>query len=232
MVFLCGGGGFFELFKKAGAKNIFYAPNCYDPKRFGSDWTPTFERRFDVVMIANPVRGRIPFIDTFPGAKNRIKTVRLLGDAFGDRFAIYGNGWDGFIGARGPLPFDQQEKIIRDSWLSVCWDHFEKTPLYFSNRLPISLASSVGHVTNYKPGFELFFQNGKHLVWAGTPEEMVDNIRCTLSQGTEHLISLGANGRKLAQIKLTVDSVYGEIFAQILRFMNSENNRAQDLGSR
>jgi len=223
MLILSGEGSFFRIFRKAGARNMIYAPNCVDESRFGDDWKPTRERQFDVVMIANPLRPKVPFLELtgwpfIPGVKERILSSRFLGESFGDRFALYGNGWEGFKGQRGSLPFDQQQQKIREGWVSFCWDHFDNTPKYFSNRLPISMACGVAHVTNYKPGFESLFENWKHLVWVDRPEETVQVIRDLLDRGPEFLVDMGRRGREIALGTFSAEKVYRGIVEQIVVF--------------
>lgn len=58
---------------------------------------------------------------------------------------------------------------------------------------------------------------------------MVDSIRFVLSKESNYLVNLGHNGMNVAREKLTVDSVYGEFFAEILRFLNDLDNRIHDM---
>jgi hypothetical protein len=210
IVVLVGLGVLADLFIANGAKKIIYAPHSVDTIQFGKSWEPTSSRRFDVVMIGNRITSRIPF-KRFPGAVSREKLACQLTKRFGRRFGLFGSGWDGFPGALGPIPFEKQEEIIRDSWISVGWDHFDNIPFYFSDRLPISLLSGVAHVTNYQPGYELLFKNGEQLVFTHTVSETVNTIDFMLSKPRKYLIDMGMMGRQLAQERFTAETVYSEL---------------------
>jgi hypothetical protein len=210
IVFLVGLGGYADLIRRSGAERICYSPHCIDTLRFGHPWDPPANRQFDVVMIGNLFRptGMKPGL---PGWKNRWRLAERLSELLGDRFALYGRGWDGIYSARGELAFLKQEEAVRDSWLSVGWDYYEKTPFYFSNRLPIALMSGVAHVTHYHPGYETIFQNGKELCYAHTVDEMIDVVRYLLSIPRSRLIEMGIAGQHYARANLATESVFRNI---------------------
>jgi hypothetical protein len=218
VVYLCGMGNHARMFEAAGAREIRYLPHNASAVQFGRAWEPTAARELDVVLIGNRIRGRIELQDRIPwarmpGAYDREQLVRRLGDAFGTRFAVYGTGWDGFAGARGPIAFERQHDAIRRSWISVGYDHFPGTPLYFSDRLPIALLAGVAHVAHYHPGYETMFAHGRELLWARTLDGVVDTVRDALARGPAYLDALGARGRAHALAHLTSETVYRELVA-------------------
>jgi len=231
IVFLVGLGKNAELFSKYGAKHIRYSPSCVDTIRFGNDWNPNTEREFDIVMIANRVASRFPLLNLvrwgrMPGSFERERLVRTLGEVFGDRFAVFGRGWDRFTGNRGPIPFNDQEKTMRKAWLTVAWSHFHTIPYFFPNRLPISLASGIAHLTNYQEGYENLFRNGKHLVWGRSVEGIVDAARFLLSKGPSQLIELGLRGRAFALENLISQVVYESILERIATLRQNKGHVA------
>jgi hypothetical protein len=210
IVFLVGMGKYADLFRRAGARRIFYSPHCIDTLRFGHSWDQPDQRRFDVVMIGNLFRpmGMRPGL---PGWKNRLLLAERLEELLGDRFALYGRGWDGIESARGALDFLKQENALRESWISVGWDYYDQTPFYFSNRLPIALMSGVAHVTNFQPGYEVMFQNGQDLCYARTVNDMIDIVRYLLSLPRSHLIEMGEKGQQYARTNLATEKVFRNI---------------------
>jgi hypothetical protein len=210
MVFLVGLGRYAEAFQRAGAKRVFYSPHCIDTYRFGHPWEPPAQRRFDVVMIGNLLRpvGMKPGL---PGWKNRLRVAERLSEIFGGRFALYGRGWNGIPSACGELAFLKQEEAVRESWLSVGWDYYDQTPYYFSNRLPIAMLSGVAHITNYQPGYEIMFQNGKELCYARTVDEMIDTVRYLLSMPRLRLIEMGLAGQQYVRDYLATEKVFRDI---------------------
>lgn len=220
LVLLCAMGQNARLFEAAGARRIGYLPHNASEAQFGAPWTPTRERAHDVIVIGNRIRGRLAVQERIPWARmpgvyEREQLVRQLGAAFGARFAVYGTGWDGFAGARGPVAFDRQHDVLHDSWLSVGYDHFPDEPRYFSDRLPIALMSGVAHAVHYHPGYEAMFEHGRDLLWARSIDALVEAARDALAQGPPYLDALGARGRELAQRTLTSQVVFREAIATI-----------------
>lgn len=210
LVFLVGTGSFFDLARRYGAQTIRFAPHCFDTIRYGSSWTPTTSRPYDLVMIANYGGTRIPGRH-LPGARMRHRLVEALTDEFGDRFALYGKGWGDLPSARGRVPFLDQEKAIREAWVSVNWDHFDDVPFYHSDRLPISLATGVPHVTCHHPGYDALCGDCESLFTVSTIDEAVDTVRYLLSLPPERLNEMGEQGRRFAFERFEANVVYGDI---------------------
>jgi len=205
------------IMRRAGAKEVGYVPSSVDLSRFGADWAPTAERPFDVVMIGNRVSSRIPGLPGLPGAYRRERLATALGRMLGPRLAIYGNNWDGFVGARGPIPFNQQEEVARGGWLVASWDHFDRISYFFSNRLPISLVSGVAHITNRHPGYEHFFEDGRELFLSSSVEEMVQRIEELLHGPRDLLNRVASCGDALARRCFADDVVYEEVLRMSVR---------------
>lgn len=173
IVFTSGSGTFASNFRRHGAKDVRWLSQGYDPGSFKRD--RTIEPASDVVVVANRGVSRVPWRG-HSGAKQRETAIRLLQRYFGDRLALYGHGWDG-PGVRGPVPFWDQGRAIQSGWVSANWDHYPDEPHYFSNRLPISLATGGVHVTNWHPGYEGFFPLEEGFLKVATdPEQLVDTV--------------------------------------------------------
>jgi len=52
LVYLSGTGSLARVFRRAGVARIRYAFDGFDSERFGTPWSPTTQREYDVVMIA------------------------------------------------------------------------------------------------------------------------------------------------------------------------------------
>ena len=215
-VFWEGLGDFRKMAIKYGAKNIYLAPSNFDTDRFKNDWEPTVHREHDLSMIASSGRTRLPF-RYLPGGKNRIKCVKSLTKTFGKRFALYGYGWGNLESYRGPIPFSDQHKMIRSSWISVNWDHFDDVSFYNSNRLPISMAAGVPHITTYHKGFEYLYEGVKGgLYFAHKPEEVVDLASYLLSKTTDELIEEGLSAQEYAYKYLNSKRIYRNIILKLI----------------
>lgn len=220
ITFVVGLGENARLFESAGAKKVIHSPWCADTELFGKPWDPYTPGRKDVVMIGNHIQDRFSLLDRipglgFPGAKQREQFALRLYRKIGNRFTVYGSGWEKFLFSAGKLPFTDQEIVLRRHLLSVNWDHFPDTPLYFSDRLPNTLLSGVAHATNYHPGYEQIFSNGVNLTYYRSIEEAVDVIDWLLCQPEQKLIEIGLEGERFVRQNLTVDIVYRRMIETI-----------------
>ena len=182
VAFTVGTGTFRRNLERAGSKDVRWAPSAFD-----SDQIPPLntdvEREFDFVMIANRNEPRLPF-RALPGARARVAFVEGMQATFGERFAIWGHGWEG-PSARGPLAFGDQGTAIQSAWFSVNWDHFPKEPSYFSNRLPISMASGSFHLSSHHPGYDSIFRAARGIAFADSPRKLVELAEQSISTWPE-----------------------------------------------
>jgi hypothetical protein len=218
ITFLVGLGYMADMAREAGAPKIRFAPHSYDSLRFDLPWEPPRQRPLDVVMIANlHSLKRIPGL-YLPGGRQRKLLAKVFHQSFGSRFAVYGGGagWKREAYARGPIPFHEQSDKIRSSWMSVAWDHFDEIPMYSSDRLPISLACGVPHLTNHQPGYELAFGGIPGLYWFHTPQEAVDIALYLLSMPVERRVELGMAAAEEMRRRFHADKIYGDML-QIIR---------------
>lgn len=215
--FLVGTGSLAEMALDAGARKVRFAPHSYDSQRYGTPWTPTFSRRLDAVMIANlPCVKRIPWL-FMPGGRSRKLIARSLHSQLGERFAVYGagQGWEGESYCKGKIAFDQQGEVIRDAWMSVNWGQFDEIPMYSSDRLPISLACGVPHITNYQPGYEHVFDWIPGLFLVKSPNEALDVALYILSLSVDRRNELGFQASEYARHHLEATVVYSDIVAVV-----------------
>jgi hypothetical protein len=194
-------------FRHHGARDIGFMPHCYDPARFGTPWQPGSKRPSDIVMIAGNYPSTIPGV-YLPGGRKRASLAGHLTKIHGEKFRIYGSGWKHLASACGVLPFNRQEVALRESWVSVNWDHYDTYPHYFSNRLPIALAAGVVHVTNYHPGYDDQFAGCPGLYFARSVDEMVAKLDWLLSKPVSALIEEGLAAQAWVRDRLSGDIVY------------------------
>lgn len=217
IISLCGLGSIVSLIPKNDRYKIIFTPHLTSIQRFDKQWTPTRTRKYDVIMIGNRIKSKIPF-KSLTGTCEREKLVKMLGNCYQERFAVYGRGWDGFTGNKGPIDFKKQIETIRESWLTIGFDHCTGMSFYFSNRLPISMFAGVAHVCHYHLGYELLFEQGKDLFWFKSLNEAIDITRMMLSRGPSYLIKLGIDGRKKAIECFSPEVVWGDFVETIKKF--------------
>jgi len=150
-----------------------------------------------------------------PGIKEREQIVLKFAKEFGEKFAVFGKGWEDYPCNKGPINFFDQEKILRKSWLSVGMDHFYTYKGYFSDRLPIALVSGIPHITFKTPGLNEMFIDKQHLFFFNEPEEALSLSIALLKRPKSELIEIGQNARSFAMKN------YSEIdrFKKILKLL-------------
>lgn len=218
IIFWVGLGHLREFAIEHGGKRVYLAPHVFDTERFFTPWEPTAKREFDITMIASSGKARLPF-RYLPGGRNRHKCVEILTKTFKERFALYGYGWKKSMSYRGPLPFSEQHNAIRNSWISANWDHFDDINFYASNRLPISMAAGVPHITTYHKGFDYLYKNVPGgLYFANSPAEVADIACYLLSKSVDELINEGEKAREYAYTYLRATAVYRNMLTKIAEF--------------
>lgn len=208
--FTVGDGEFRRNFETRGISNVIWSPSRFDPTTFGNNEIPVY-KSLDIIMIANRHHPRIR-ARALPGAQERVRLVNYMQDRFGQRFAIFGSGWDG-PSARGALPFLFQGEAIASASITVNWDHFPAETKYFSNRLPISLAAGSIHVTGDHPGYdEVFASAGDFIRFGSSPEaigDICESILTTVTMEERHALALA--GRDWVHRHLRADEQVADL---------------------
>jgi hypothetical protein len=217
MAILGGTGYLADLAHRAGAKTVRFTPHSYDSRRFDTAWVPSRTRAWDAVMIGNlTCLKRIPFL-YMPGGRARKQAAERLNRHLGNRFALYGagQGWKNASYCKGPVPYAQQGEVIRNAWMSINWGQFDEIGMYCSDRLPISLACGVPHITNYQPGYEHIYEQIPGLFIIKTPAEAADVALYLLSLPIDTRIELGMKAAEHARANLHAKVVYGNIISSV-----------------
>jgi hypothetical protein len=177
---------------------IIYTPHHADIARFDVEPFLLSERENKLTLIGNRVASRLGPIRRLPGAKGREQFVRAMGEAFGNDFVLHGNGWDGFIGNRGPVDFYKQLDVYRTSWITVAYEHYPAIPYYFSNRLPIALLAGSLYVCHYHEGYENIFKDCDFIFFFKKDAEAIDLITYIHSLSSVDLLSRATRARAFA----------------------------------
>lgn len=169
---VCSGGWMFSQFQKFNSGKSVYLPHVCDEIHFGRKKPNGTPKKYDVVMIGNLAKSRVPF-KSMPGVRERMKVAEALYKRHGKRFAVFGAGWDKYPFCAGTIPFFEQEEVLHLSHMSVGVDHFLSYDQYFSDRLPIALFSGAPHLSWQTPGLELLFKEEEHIYFFRSVEESV-----------------------------------------------------------
>jgi hypothetical protein len=195
-------------------RKIIYTPHHADIARFDSEPYVLRDRDIPVVLIGNRIkpglRGRMP------GAAGRESFVKFMGREFPDEFVLHGNGWNGFVGNRGPVDFQKQMEFYRRSWVTVAYEHYPEIPYYFSNRLPIALLAGSLYVCHRHGGYDEIFTGLDFIFSFDTAQEAADIIRYLRSLSADETYQRGQRARNFALKHYTPQVVWANFVNNIL----------------
>ena len=198
--FLSGLGRQKTFLEKRGARNVLLLPHGLDEGDFGQPFKGTYEPCYDVAMIANRISSRKPFGE-MPGQRLRKDLIRRLIAEFGDGFALYGNGWDQYPVAKGPVSFFDQDKVYRESRLGIGNANFLDIEYYESNRPFIAIASGVPYISMYVPGMDRMLVDGEHCFYYRNNAEAIHVIKQQLQLSDEQRLTFGASAAQFVREK-------------------------------
>ena len=164
--------GQIEMFQKEIGKNVGYWQIGYDPKLYYPDTNPPKDFKWDCVFIANNNTK-----EGYPGRPEREKTCRLLRDAFGPKFALFGNGWPKSYKSMGSIDQKKAVTAYHKSLCSISVSHYNELDHYFSDRLLMCLASGRPTISLKFPKWESYFTNNCDLVIADSIEDVVNKVK-------------------------------------------------------
>ncbi|MHA2363883.1 MAG: glycosyltransferase family protein [Candidatus Hodarchaeales archaeon] len=174
---------YWNMFKQAGAKRIFYHHTAADTEIFIKD--PEIDEYFDIGFFGGNYYGK------FPNSVMRYDLISSLMHRY--KMLIYGSNW----GRTGKTAVYHREYAREASSCKILLglSNFNEVGLYTSNRTWNSMA--VGFVIHqYFKGIENLFHNKKHLVWFKKPNELFYYIDYYLDK-PDVRNTIYKNGRKL-----------------------------------
>jgi len=175
--------------------HFYHCPSFFIAERAGPPPVPELVgSKLDAVMIGS-ISHRLKVLK-HPGSAERIALARALTRSFGNGFATFGNGWPAGTNCNGLLNYLQQTPTIQSARMSVIWENFPQHTFYFSDRLPISMASGIPHITSRRPGYDILLADAPGLFLADTVQEAVDIATYLRSQPIQRIVELGLAARK------------------------------------
>lgn len=172
------------------------APHTYCHLLFAQEemHPPERETQSKSVMIANNVtRSKIPIpgVTGLSGSYSRWDLARRAKKSLGrEEFQLYGSGWPQNW-STGMVPFGDQVSSIRESRISIIWDHYLNLPEYVSDRFVYALLAGRAHLMaqgsrlSWPPYSELSVLSGS------SPSEMICIMNDFLSNTDEKIYDMG-----------------------------------------
>lgn len=139
----------------------------------------------DEVMADFPIASKVPEIifignnygGTFSNGRFREELMHRLSLEFGDKFGVFGNGWDsGQVTALGPIPLKQQGAYYRQAKIVLSIDHIQGI-LHWSERLPWALASGSKVIIEEQPHLSDNIKAVFRIFKKGNPENAISIIK-------------------------------------------------------
>jgi len=199
-VFMPSGGPVLKTLRSAGVRRVLYAPSCASGTRFPHVWRADEPHEHDIVIVGNRVSSRIPF-KSMPGARRRAALVETLVKRYGRRVAVCGAGWTG-PSAMGPVAFNEQTNVYRASRLTVGVDHLAD-PLFFSNRLPIAMATGIPVLNRRNPGYDEIFPEALQDCFFPSVSDVFTKIDDLLTADVDELAERSRREREFFERSLT-----------------------------
>lgn len=152
-----------------------------------------------VLMIGNNLM-RVPGITGVPGSFRRWELAARLSRRTG--FELRGAGWRRVGLNAAVLPYEDQGSLIRESAVSVNWDHWPYLRDYASDRLPISMIAGRAHVTVRHPGMAWAPSEDQGLFQRDSPREIVEVVD-DLVKDRARLRALGREAHRWAKHRVS-----------------------------
>jgi len=218
LVIACGLGSLAEILGEHSSTPVSWMPHCFVRSRFAARDPAAAIKTHDMVMIGNRGNRRRLKLLYVPGGRRRAEFATRLSASYGGRFALYGGGWSHLTtSSRGNLPFFQQEEAIQSGRITVNWDHFDGIDYYFSDRLPISLAAGVPHVTSWHVGYDHIFAGCPGLYACKTVDEALETCRWLISRSDDDLLAEGLAAKQWVFDRMEALQVFRNGFEQAAR---------------
>jgi hypothetical protein len=194
---------------------IFFTPNVADIVDFVDTPKPISERTQKLVFIGNRQVSRLGcLLPRLPGAHGREHFLKSIATHFSEDLAIFGNGWKGIPGSRGPVEFDRQMDVLHNAMVSISYEHYPEIPCFFSNRLPIALLSGCLYIAHRHAGYNDIFPDNDFIFFFDKTPEAVDIAHYIFSLSNEDLQARSDRAKQFAERYLTPRVVWGNLFRQ------------------
>jgi hypothetical protein len=184
---------------KWGANNIVFVPNSMCQVRFHANEVEVENHKFDydIVFVGSNNNKRIfnPVSKYWFGSRTRNKLLRSLYKKFGNRMALYGNGWN-LPCSKGPVAFNQQQEVFKKGRVLVGGNPYSFADYYSSNRLFFEVSSGIPTVELSVPRLRNIFRDNDHCYFADTIEGVIGNCEDLLKSDPKIIYSKAAAAAK------------------------------------
>lgn len=200
--------GQLEMYRKNIPKPVDYLQIGYNPELHYPEGSPRQRFKWDVSFIAHFNRK-----DKHPLSAERERLVRALRSNFGDRFALYGDGWRRSCKSYGSINQKSVNAIYHNSVCVVSWSHY-LLKHYFSDRLLMAMASGRPVISQKFSGWESYFAHRGDILMADSVPQVVQWVRWCL-KNPEQATFIGQQGARKVKCEHTYGSRIKELFDKL-----------------
>jgi hypothetical protein len=217
VVYSVGMGNQERFLRRAGARDVRYIPFTCCQVRFANARPMGWPNpSIDIVHIGNRVLAA-GWIPSMPGEWSRGRLIKRLARGRSLQVRAYGSGWRGRVSA-GRIPYVHQLSLLERCRVSVNWDHYPRTPGFYSDRLPIAMLAGRMHVTTWHEGLEWLPGEDHGLVLARTWRDAAAAAMRLATTPWSHIVSQGSRGAAWVRSRLT----HTQAVRHMLRSVHSE----------
>jgi hypothetical protein len=163
--------GQLPMFRKEIGPNVKYWQIGYNPRLYYPEENPRKRFEWDVCFIGNNNPK-----EKYPGRVERELACKLMRKKFGNRFALFGNGWPKSLQSKGSIDQKKVINVYHNSFAVLSVSHFNDIDHYFSDRLLMCMASGRPTIQFNFPKYESYFTNNCDLVIANNVKEIGDKM--------------------------------------------------------
>ena len=207
-------GNWYNKCKKY-CKRVYYMPHINS--------LPISKNNFDLPInknscfVGNKVQSRLGNLFRLPGAYRREKFVRFLDKSI-NNLSIFGNGWDNLKNSKGSLKFEDQNDVYKNYTFHFSYEHYPDVPLYWSDRMPISLMRGQIYISHENPLNSLVFKNFNGVYFFNNFQEAIDIYNFLISLNNEKLLELRYDNLKKSQEFFNSINWYNTLIENVLNF--------------
>jgi glycosyltransferase involved in cell wall biosynthesis len=167
-----------------GGRNIVLAPNGCFPNRFCSEIPKksSANKDFDVIFIGSYLSPRNFLSNHFHSNTKRKAMIDILAKRYGNRFGLFGNGWNGYSCWHGYVHFNEQHKICRKGHVVFGGYPGSLNLYYSSNRVYNQISSGVPFVDFHVTGMERILRDDDHWFLFKNKDELIQKIDAILDE--------------------------------------------------
>jgi glycosyltransferase involved in cell wall biosynthesis len=156
----------------------------------------------EIIFLANN------YGNQFPLSKYRRQIADRLSAEFGNKFGVYGNGWNRGSGNLNHSQYEEA-KYYRSCKIAISCSHYD-SERYFSDRLGRALCSGAFVLSHNYKGIQKDFQIGEHLMTFANTDQLVSVCRMFLDE-PDTRNGIARRGQELASKEFSYQNIVKQI---------------------